>query len=255
MTDCLPIFKSHYSLGKSILTLNKYGSSEKNAADSVIDIAVDNNLSNIFLVEDNMSSFFEASQNLTSKNIILSYGLKLAVCNDLTDKSDDSIKTESKIVIFAKNPNGIKALIKIWDIAAINGFYYIPRTDYKSLKKLWREKDLMLCIPFYDSYVHNNLLSTNLCVPDFSFTDPVYFVEDNGLPFDDFIKSKVNSLKDIKTINTQSIYYKMKKDFVAYQTFRCISKRTNLNKPNLEHMCSDTFSFESWANKAGKEIK
>jgi len=37
-----------------------------------------------------------------------------------------------------------------------------------------------------------------------------------------------------------------REDFKAYLTFRCINNRTTLNKPNLEHMCSTEFSFESW---------
>ena len=53
-----------------------------------------------------------------------------------------------------------------------------------------------------------------------------------------------------QTVNGQSIYYKRKKDFKAYLTFKAINKRTTLGKPNLEHMASDEFCFESWKEKS-----
>lgn len=79
------------------------------------------------------------------------------------------------------------------------------------------------------------------------------FSEDNNLPFDELIKKSVleftNDGNDYSLVESQSVFYKNKEDFKAYLTFRCISKRTTLNKPNLEHMCSDTFCFENWKEK------
>ena len=61
--------------------------------------------------------------------------------------------------------------------------------------------------------------------------------------------AKEIELKDKFEIQkTQSVFYYEREDFLAYLTFRCINKRTNLNKPNLEHMSSDTFCFESYLN-------
>ena len=78
-------------------------------------------------------------------------------------------------------------------------------------------------------------------------------LEDNNLPFDELIKKSVleftNNGNDYSLVESQSIFYKNREDFKAYLTFRCISKRTTLNKPNLEHMCSDTFCFENWKEK------
>ena len=80
-----------------------------------------------------------------------------------------------------------------------------------------------------------------------------YFIEDNNLPFDHLLKQAVleftNDGTDYPIVESQSIYYNNREDFKAYLTFRCINKRTTLNKPNLEHMCSDTFCFENWKEK------
>jgi DNA polymerase III alpha subunit len=53
-------------------------------------------------------------------------------------------------------------------------------------------------------------------------------------------------------VKAQSIYYENKEDFLAYLTFRCISERTTLSKPNLEHCSSNEFCAESFKEKYGK---
>jgi hypothetical protein len=93
----------------------------------------------------------------------------------------------------------------------------------------------------------------NNCVPDFSFAKPTFFIEDNGLPFDPLIKSRVLayvSKNKLTTESAKSIYYKNKKDVSALQTYKCICGRTfgnkTLSKPNLDHFGSDEFCFETW---------
>jgi DNA polymerase-3 subunit alpha len=253
----IPLFKSHYSVGKSILTLRPKGDSKSNESDSIIDIAVDNGLSEVYLVEDNMSGFLEAYTNLSNENIKLNFGLRLIVCNDLEDKSAESISTESKIIVFAPTQRSYEALIKINDKASKDGFYYQPRIDYKSLRAAYEEcRDLIFCIPFYDSFIHANVIQNRKCVPEFGNINPVFMLEDNDLPFDDIIAERVleynlnDQPKDI--IRVKTCYYKNREDFDAYMTFRCISKRTSLEKPNFEHMCSDEFCFESWKDSVNE---
>ena len=249
--DILPIFKSHYSIGRSILTLEDEEYSEK-YPDSIIDIAKDNNLKEIYLIEDNMTSFLQAYTNTKKYNINLRYGLRLTITDNILDKKDESRSRNSKIVIFFKNEEGYRNLIKIFSIAAKDGFYYEPRIDYKTLKSNWSEKDLLLCIPFYDSFIFNNILKGHLCMPELDFTNPIFFLENNEIPFDKIIRSKVLdyvSKTKAEAIESKSIYYKDRKDFKAYLTFRAINNRSTLNKPELEHMTSQEFCFESWKER------
>ena len=247
MQGVLPLFKTHYSLGKSILNLNLVDN-EPDESDSVFSIAKNNNLNDLVLVEDCMTGFLEAYNSSNELNIKLIFGLRLTVCLDMQDKSPESLKSNSKIIIFTKNNDGYKRLIKLFSHAAREGFYYEPRIDYKSLKEMWNDSELMMVIPFYDSYVFKNTLENNICVPEFGFTDPTYFIEDNDLPFDDLIKQKIINISK-NTQKAQSIYYRNKKDFKAYLTFRCINKRSTLDKPELEHMTSNEFCMESWKEK------
>jgi len=251
MAQVLPVFKSHYSIGKSILTLSNSESSP-DESDSIFDICKENDLKEVVLVDDNMSGFLEAYQNSKENNIKLIFGTRITVCNDIQQKDSDSLKSNSKIIIFIKNEEGYKRLIKIFSLAARDGFYYHPRIDYKNLKKFWSNNDLSLVIPFYDSYIFNNSLYGSVCVPELEFCPPTYLLEDNDLPFDEMIRDKViYQAKNDKaeTQSAQSIYYKQKQDFKAYLTFRCINNRSHLDKPELEHMTSDEFCFESWKEK------
>jgi len=246
----IPLFKSHYSLGRSILTLEDKSEAD-DYQDSIIQIAKHNKLSEIFLVEDNMSSFLEAYTNTKNNNIKLNYGLRVSVTESINDKSDESRQKTSKIILFFKNKNGHESLTKLFSIAAKSGFYYEPRLDYDTLKNNWSD-NLLLCIPFYDSFIFNNTLKNYICIPQFNFTKPIAFLEDNDLPFDTIIKNKLEKYVKENTLElfkTKSIYYNKKSDFKTYLTFRCINNRSILNKPEIEHMSSNEFCFESWLSK------
>ena len=249
MDKVLPLFKSHYSLGRSILTLGKAGVSEGNGPDSIVDIAIENNLKKVFLIEDSMSGFLEAYQNLSENNIKLVFGLRMIMCPDMYEKSEDSRTKSSKYIVLCKNTQGYERLIKIASDSSKLGFYYKPRIDFSTLKKYWDDEDLQLCVPFYDSFIHKNLLTLSVCVPDFDFTKPVFFIERNDLPFDYLIESKIKKYCESNIYDevlTKSIFYKNKKDFKAYLTFRCINNRSTLSKPQLDHMCSNRFCLEEW---------
>ena len=242
----IPLFKSHYSLGRSILTLEDKDEKD-DYPDSIIQICKENKMKELYLVEDNMSSFLEAYSNCRKNNIKLNYGLRISVTESMSDKSEESKTKSSKIILFFKNKKGYQQLTKLYSIAAKEGFYYEPRLDYETISKNWTD-DLILCIPFYDSFIFNNTLKNSLCVPQFDFTKPIFFIEDNDLPFDSLVKQKALSFaekNDLKIYKAQSVFYKERKDFKAYLTFRCINNRSVLNKPNLDHMSSNEFCFES----------
>lgn len=247
--DTLALWKSHYSLGRSILTLEKAGSSpDKNGPDSIVDIALENKLNKICLVEDSISGYLEGYQNFKAANIQMIFGLRLSFTSNAEDKSEESQSREHKMVIFAKNYEGYKRLIRISSKAATDLFYYIPRMDFKILKQYWNDADLKLCVPFYDSFLAQNALTFSSCVPDFGYTTPEFFMEDNCLPIDNIIQKRVlEYAKDkYKVIKAKSIYYRNRSDYKAYATFRAIANRGTLNNTGLDHFSSDEFCWESY---------
>ena len=228
----IPIFKSHYSIGKSILTLSP--ASEKDPEEglqdgsiSVFDIAKENNLKQVVIVEDSLTGFLEADKVARELGVQLIFGVRFDVCNDASN--EESIKESNckhKIIIFPKNSQGCRSLNKIYTECKTN---------------------------------HNNLTSFDSCVVNFKFTKPTFFMEDNGLPFDFIVKEKVIQYCDVNKFeieDVQSIYYKNKDDFSAYLTYKLICGRNSfagrqlsLEKPNFDHLGSDQFCWESYMEK------
>jgi DNA polymerase III alpha subunit len=246
----IPLFKSTYSIGKSILTLDHPKETKEGGSDSIISIAKENNLSQIFLVEDSMIGFLDAHQKCKEHDIQLIFGLRISCCNSVSE--EDKKSSEHKIVLFAKNDSGVKNLIRIFSLANKNGGF----VDSAFLQNNW-SNDLMLCIPFYDSFIYNNNFRGKQCLPNFNFTKATYFVENNSLPFDHVLKVKVEkwaSARGEEIQQTKSIYYKNRKDFEAWQTYKCLCNRSfgkeqSLSSPNLEHCGSDSFCWEAFKNE------
>jgi DNA polymerase III alpha subunit len=148
----LALFKSHYSIGKSILTLKHPEKVEDGGPDSIFSIAQENNLKEFFLVEDSLVGFLEAKKVSEELNINLYFGLRLEVENG----------SSYKIIIFAKDSKGIKDLNKIYSTK----FCSEDKFSLDILKSLWTD-NLLLFIPFYDSFIFNNTLSFSGCMPAF----------------------------------------------------------------------------------------
>ena len=254
MFGMLPLFKSHYSIGKSILTLNDPITHKEGGSDSVFDIAIENNLKEVILVEDSLTGFLQAKKNADNLNLKLIFGLRIDMReNAKIDPKKESVNSSHKIVIFARNSKGCIALNTIYSEAFTENYNCV---DKNILKKHWSDENLVLAIPFYDSFIFNNLMKFANCTPSFCFTKPTFFIEYNGLPFDHFLQQKVKnyaSKNSNKIEYTKSIYYKNKKDVTALQTYKCITGRTfgnkTLSKPNLDHFGSNEFCFESWKEK------
>lgn len=248
----LPIFRSNYSL-TSVLTLDPYtekDSREENHPDSIFDISKDYSLQDVFIVDNTLTGLVEAYENAKKANLNLRFGYRLNICQDITNKTKESEITESKFIIFATK-NSFNDLIKLHNISSTDGIYEgRPRLDFKTLKEYW-SKNLSLAIPFYDSYVYYNLLYGRQCVPELDFTEPTYFIENNGLPFDDLLNNHIqDTIKDHEIISSKTIYYRERKDFKAYMTYRCILNRTTFQKPELRHFGSQEFCMEAWQENA-----
>lgn len=249
----LPIFKSHFSIGKSILTLDDPSETKEGGKDSIFSICLDNNIKNLILVEDSLTGFLQAFKKSEALNLNLIFGLSINICSNLKafDKKSPS-QDSSKIIIFAKDARGCNLLNKIYSFCYSEGGGFI---DYPFLKKIFKKDLISIYMPFYDSFIFNNTMFFKNCIPDFSFFKPNFFIEDNDLPFDSLLRSKVlNFCKEnqFKHFHAKSIFYKSRKDFEAYQTYKCIcnrkysSKDFGLNNPGLNHCGSKEFCVESF---------
>ena len=238
-----PVFKSTYSIGKSILTLDD--DDKEGGPDSIFTICEENKIKSLVLVEDSMTGFVTAHNRCKEKGIDLVFGLRLTCCNNTLE--DDN--SDHKIVIFAKNDEGCRLLYKIYSYAHTGK----GKVDFAFLNNIWTN-DVELVIPFYDSFIFNNNLYLKKCIPDFSDISPTFWVERNNLPFDTLLERKV--IKFSKSLQrpvrlVKSIFYKNKDDVEALQTYKILCNRNfgkaaTLSNPRLEHFGSKEFCFESY---------
>lgn len=179
----------------------------------------------------------------------LLYGIKIVCCADHLDKTEASLLTESSVVIFVRNTQGYSDLIRIWNRAWTENFYHQGRTSWSQLKEYWTP-NLMLALPFFSSFVAKNTMSFSSIVPDFPVPkDQVWVLKEteSGLPFaslidnaiDQFIAQSGSVVQYVKTI-----YYRDKKDFATYQTFRAIHNHGEFSHPQVSHLASNQFCWE-----------
>ena len=249
----LPLFSTSASLKDGgIFTVEKAGAAAKakhvKAPVSLCDLAKEEKLSKLHLVESNFVNFMMAHKNLKEVGCDLIFGLKVVVCDDLADKSEASFRNESKVIVFLAKDSGYQSLIKIYSKAAMDGFYYIPRLDWKTLKSMWSD-DLILALPFYSSFLAKNTLTFAAITPDLPVAPIILREIDQRLPFDDLIDdaiTKYTKQNPCEIQSVKSIYYKKRKDAKAWQVWRCILNRTTFDKPNLDGCASKEFAFEAW---------
>ena len=115
----LPVYKSTFSIGKSILTIDK-----------IIELCKSDSANYLLLVEDCMTGFVKSHNSCKEASIQLIFGLRLNCCNDISDENEES---DHKVIILAKNDEGCKLLNSICSFANLKGS---GKVDFKFLKNI-----------------------------------------------------------------------------------------------------------------------
>lgn len=252
-TDILAIFSTDSSLGgASVLTLAEAGKSIPEEPASICDIAKAYSLSSVTIVDDRIDGYQEAVKNLQKAKIAqLVFGLKMTCCADHEDKTEASLRTESKVIIFIKNTQGYKDLIKIHNTAANTDFYNQARTSWKRLNELWTP-NLVLAIPYFSGFLFKNSMTLSSVIPDFPIPPKDVWVlreVDSGLPFtpildaaiDQFVTKSGAQVQKVKTI-----YYPTPERFKGYVVMRAIDNRATFSRPEVPHLASNRFNWERY---------
>lgn len=252
-----PIFQTHASLGKSLLTLDKEDDISGDSTVSIVALAKKYKLPEVTILDDCFTLFIEAYKNLADITK-LNYGINFQICADAKDLTDDSLKTQSKISVLMRNSDGYKDLIKLYSAAHTKEtFYYTGRLDWRILKEKWTD-NLMLILPFYDSFIHKNLLQNGGCVPDFSDTRPILTYAKMELPFDEILEENVRKYAQSTNFELAEVHpvcYYAREDFKAFSVRKAISLRSSFDRPNKDYFCSDEFCWESYCEKVGVEFQ
>lgn len=229
-----PLFKTQHSIGKSILTVS-----------DIVDMAKHHSLKEVVCVEDSFYGFRSLNKQLTENKLKFIFGLRLPVVQN----QNESDLRPSKLIFFAKNNEGISTLKSLYTDAFTSSEGAVPLSNYD--KSFFQ--NVRVCVPFYDSYIYNNIFHFGLCEVSLDGIEHEYLIEDNGHPFDFQIKKAIDSL-GVNKSKVKSIYYKNKEDFHAFQMHKAVCNRRmgrnpTFSSPNLEHFCSDEFCWESYLNQ------
>ena len=99
----LPVYKSTFSIGKSILTMDK-----------IIELCKSDEADHLLLVEDSLTGFVKSHNSCNDADLQLIFGLRLTCCNDISTEGEEA---DHKIIILAKNDEGCKLLNAIYSFA------------------------------------------------------------------------------------------------------------------------------------------
>jgi DNA polymerase III alpha subunit len=269
VSDIIPLFSSAASLKQGgIFTVDKVGDVEarkkegrKRGPLSLCSLAKDEGMKRLYMVESNFVNYMSAWKNLREVGCDLHFGLKLVICENMADKSEASMDTESKVVIWPAldSTTVYSALCKLFTKAANDGFYYVPRLDWKTLCAMWSD-DLLLSLPFYSSFLAKNTLTFSSIAPQLPVVPLLLREIDQQLPIDGLLNSAVDryaAANGLKVQPVKSVYYKLRDDAKPFQVWRCVlnrSGKSTYDKPNMDFMQSREFSFEAWKELSAQQI-
>ena len=226
------LWKSHYSVGRSILKPER-----------ILELCKLNNEKRAIFVEDTFAGFRKTFQLFDNSGVQLIYGIRLSAVQSSNEEQP------SKIIFFAKNDAGIKDLKRLYSKThcskdGILIFGDLKPSDFQNLS---------IGIPFYDSFIYNNVFHFGLSELKLDGFEVVYFEEENEHPFDFQISEALKTL-GVKTIPSKSIYYENRNDFDAFQFYKAVCSRSQgkspvYTNPNLNHFSSNNFCFQSFLEK------
>lgn len=259
----LPIFRSHYSIGNSLLTFDAPGSAKPGNPLSVFDLAKD--LSEVVVADERIDGYIEAYKAADKEKKKLCFGIKFKVVPDCADKSQESIKNESSVIVFFRNYEGYRDMIKLYSrawgaegsfVSKVKGREQIyGRVDWKMLKECWTA-NFKIAFPFFSSFIARNTMTMASIVADLAFVENLtFFIEKNsGLPFDFLIENAVKRyIKDkesAQVVDCKTILYPTKAHIEAFVTLRALHSHTTFDEPNVQHLHSNEFSWESYKELA-----
>lgn len=249
MSEILPVWYDHSS-GKSILTYWKDKDCIESGPQSIVKLCKENGIKSCFGVSTTFLTFPEAQLALSKEGIDFTFGIEFWICNDSESLTPASQLSESKIIIRADNSQGYFDLKAIYSKVYTNpkNFYHRHRASFSEVKALWTP-NLTLVLPFFDSFICQNLLTISSIVPDFPCPPLIFREVNSGLPFAPLIDEALdayNSELKYSEQQVKTIFYPTKAHFKAWQVFRCIKNRSSFQKPQLNFCCSNNFSLEDW---------
>ncbi len=193
--------------------------------------------------------FAEEAKKAGIKAII---GCELYLCDDYTAKSGS--QHNDHLILLCKNKQGYKNLIKLDSIAYVDGFYYKPRIDYKTLAE--HSEGLICLSACLAGRVARKLLENDYVGAKNTaemlrgiFKDDFYLeIQDHGLADQKRINPLLIKLSEetgIPLVATNDVHYLERDDAEMQDVVMCISMKTTIDDPTRLKMESDQSYLKS----------
>ena len=214
---------------------------------------VKNNIKAIAITDHgNMYATLQFAEQCKKNNIQAIIGCELYMTQDLHVK--DGSGNFEHLILLAKNKKGYKNLIKLDSIAYVDGFYYKPRIDYKTLRE---HSEGLVCLSaclagriprllLKDDYEGGRKTAQELKE---IFGDDFYIeLQDHGLAEQKKVLPLLLKLAkelDIQTVATNDVHYIAKEDWEMQDVLLCIQTKKTIDDPKRMRFETKEFYLKS----------
>ncbi|MDR0751647.1 MAG: DNA polymerase III subunit alpha [Christensenellaceae bacterium] len=203
--------------------------------------------------------FYNECNNNNIKPII---GCEFYLADDMYDHSggnasDDDWKNKRyHLILIAKNHEGFKNLARLSSLAFIDGFYYKPRIDLKTLAKY---SDNLICLSACIAGAIPQLLLANRYIDAKAyaqrlknlFADGDFYIElqDHGLEEEKRVNPllfQISRELNVKCVATNDIHYINQSDAEMHHVLLCIRTNKKIDESDGLRFPSDNFYYKTY---------
>ena len=210
---------------------------------------VKNNIKAIAITDHgNMYATLQFAEQCRKNKIQAIIGCELYMTHDY--KIKDNTSEFEHLILLAKNKKGYKNLVKLDSIAYVDGFYYKPRVDYKTLRE--HSEGLVCLSACLAGRIPKLLLrgdyegakKTALDLKEMFGEDFYIEIQDHGLEEQRRVLPLLLQLAkecDIQPVATNDVHYIKKEDWEMQDVLMCIQMKKTIDDP--KRMKFETHEF------------
>jgi len=180
-------------------------------------------------------------------------GCEVYIVNDMNEKTK-AYREYAHLVLLAKNNVGYQNLMRLCSIGFLQGFYYKPRIDYKTLGEY---KEGLICLSaclagdipnMIMNGDHDGAVKLALELKD-TFGEDFYLeLQDHELPEQKTVNVEIIRMArqhNIPLVLTNDVHYVNREDALAQDVLMCIQMRNFLDEENRMKFQTEEFYLKS----------
>lgn len=221
--------------------------------DDLVDHCVKNNIRSIAITDHgNMYATLYFAELCKKNNIQAIIGCELYMTQDLHDKSANT--DFDHLILLAKNKVGYRNLVKLDSIAYVDGFYYKPRADYKTLKE---HSEGLICLSaclagrlpkllLRGEYEKAKAFAQEM--KDLFKEDFYIEIQDHGLVEQKRVLPMLVQIArelDIPLVATNDVHYIRQEDWEMQDVLMCIQMKKTIDDPKRMRFESKEFYLKT----------